>query len=270
MAFSGGVDSCHTLWRHSARRAASPVRVAAGVIVQGMDIPLDDRAAFAGAKERARLMLESHRAEVLTVATDARRLERDFGLDWETLTHGIVLAASLSLFEEAFDCVLIASTYPANDLQVPWGSNPVTDPWLGGPVPWIHDGVACNKRQKVADLAEDAVLTAHLRVCWQGDRKDANCGQCFKCLATQACLWLVGVDRPAAFDRPARVADLQKLPIKNAVNHRLVGDMQAAARQAGRADIVQALAVALRRSKWRRRALRLRVLQFLRGQWLRV
>ncbi|MFN3586026.1 MAG: hypothetical protein ACK4UT_00865 [Moraxellaceae bacterium] len=263
MAFSGGVDSCHTLWRHSARRGVSALQVAAGLLVQGMDIPLDDSEAFVHAERRSRDVLLAHGAEVLTVATDLRELERRFELDWELLTHGIVLAACLSLFEHAFDVVLVASTYPAHDLQFPWGSNPVTDGLLGGSVPFLHDGVASNKLRKVSDIAADPVITAQLRVCWQGERKGDNCGQCFKCLTTQASLWLAGVARPAAFDRPACVSDLRRLPIKNAVNHRLVADIRAAAVAAGRSDVAQALAAPLRWSKWRRRQLRSMLLRLL-------
>ena len=253
MPFSGGVDSSHTLWRHSAVRGVSPLPVQTGLLVHGMDIPLDDTRAFAGAQQRARLMLKAHGAQLLSVATDIRNIERHYHLNWETHTHGIVLAACLSLFESGHDAVLIASTYPVYDLSLPWGSNPVTDVMLGGPIPFLHDGSSCNKLAKVADFAQDAVLTAQLRVCWQGERKDANCGQCFKCLTTQACLWLSGVHAPAAFDRPAAVHDLARIPIRNGVNHRLVQDLQTRARQAGRDDMAAALGGALGRSRWRRR-----------------
>lgn len=248
MGFSGGVDSCHTLWRHSARHGQSPLTVQTGLLVQGMDIPLESRQGFEGAARRAETMLQSHDATLQTVATDIRALEREFKLNWETHTHGIVLAACLSLFEKSFGAVLIASTYPAYDLQFPWASNPVTDPLLGGWVPYLHDGTDCNKLAKVLEFAEDTNLTDHLRVCWQGERKDANCGQCFKCVTTQACLWLAGVPSPRAFDRPALVSDLESLPIKNAVNHRLVEDIRSMAVQLNRTDIAQALNTALSRS----------------------
>lgn len=250
MGFSGGVDSCHTLWRHSASRGVSPLSVQTGLLVQGMDIPLHDRRAFESAKRRAETMLHGHGAALQTVATDIRELERQFDLSWETHTHGIVLAACLSLYESSFDAVLIASTYSAQDLKLPWGSNPVTDTMLGGGVPYIHDGSACNKLAKVMDFAMDPSFPTYLRVCWEGQRKDANCGRCFKCLTTQASLWLSGVPSPPAFDRPAQVQDLATLPIKNAVNQRLVEDIQSAAVQRNRDDISQALLLALKRSPW--------------------
>jgi hypothetical protein len=250
MGFSGGVDSCHTLWRHSARRGQSPLAVQTGLLVHGMDIPLSDQQAFEGATRRAQTLLQCHDANLQTVATDIRELERMFKLNWETHTHGIVLAACLSLFEKNFDAVLIASTYPAQDLQFPWGSNPVTDTMMGGWVPYLHDGTDCNKLAKVQEFATDSTFTAHLRVCWQGDRKDANCGRCFKCLTTQVCLWLAGVASPSAFDRPAQVSDLASLCIKNAVNHRLVDDIQSTAVRQKRADISRALQAALNQSRW--------------------
>lgn len=250
MGFSGGVDSCHTLWRHSARNGKSPLPVQTGLLVHGMDIPLHDRPAFEGATRRAEIMLKHHGATLQTVATDIRDLEREFKLNWETHTHGIVLAACLSLFEKSFDAILIASTYPAQDLQFPWASNPVTDTMMGGRVPYLHDGTDCNKLAKIQEFVEDTTFTAHLRVCWQGERKDANCGHCFKCLTTQASLWLSGVPSPHAFDRPAQASDLAGLLIKNAVNHRLVEDIQSTAVRQNRTDISQALQKALNQSHW--------------------
>jgi hypothetical protein len=253
MPFSGGVDSSHTLWHHSAARGVSPVQVQSGLLIHGLDIPLEDATAFAAARLRAGHMLQAHGARLLSVATDIRAIERRHDLNWETHTHGIALAACLSLFEFGHGAVLIASTYPVYDLSLPWGSNPVTDVMLGGPVPYLHSGSPCNKLAKVTDIAQDTVLTTHLRVCWQGERKGANCGFCFKCLTTQACLWLSGAPAPSAFDRPATANDLAGIPIRNGVNHRLVTDLQIRAREAGRDDLAAALGRSLRKSRWHRR-----------------
>lgn len=255
MGFSGGVDSCHTLWRHSATRRQSSIVVKTGLLVHGMDIPLNDPDAFKGASRRAETMLRAHGATLQTVATDIRALERQFKLSWETHTHGIVLSACLSLFERQFDTVLIASTYPAHDLRFPWGSNPVTDVMLGGVVPLLHDGSACNKLAKISEFASDAEMAANVRVCWQGDRKDANCGRCFKCITTQVGFWLADVPHPKAFDRPSRVGELKHLHIKNAVNYRLVINLRDKAIRSERHDIAEALGQALRRSRLHKRFL---------------
>ena len=45
-----------------------------------------------------------------------------------------------------------------------------------------------------------------------------NCGHCFKCVVTQACFWLNGVDAPGAFESPASVDELSGLPLDSEPN----------------------------------------------------
>ena len=53
-AFSGGVDSTFTLWRHAARSSSDGRRtIALAVLIHGLDIPLDDETAFRIAFARA-------------------------------------------------------------------------------------------------------------------------------------------------------------------------------------------------------------------------
>ncbi|MCG8589638.1 MAG: hypothetical protein MJE66_10135 [Proteobacteria bacterium] len=250
--FSGGVDSCHTLWRHRVAPGAGGLRVEAGLLVHGLDIRPSHTEAYAGALARVRGILEPHGVRALALFTDIRRLEKLFGLSWERQAHGIFLAACLACFESAYEAVLIPATYLYPRLVLPWGSNPVTDPLLGGAIPYLHDGAAANKLEKVRDIAADAPVQEHLRVCWEGTHGDRNCGRCFKCLSTQACYWLAGVEHPAAFDTPAAVGQLAGLPIKNAVNHLLVHDLWQFAEAQGREDVARALAVSLRRGRWLR------------------
>lgn len=252
-AFSGGVDSAYTLWRHQPASPLAGLRVRAGLLVHGLDIPTGETNGFAAAARRARAMLAAHGARPLTLRTDVRVLEAAFDLDWETQAHGLFLAACLACFESAYGAVLIPATYAHHRLVLPWGSTPLTDPLLGGAVPCLHDGAAATKLDKVLAIAGDAAIRENLRVCWQGRQGDGNCGRCFKCLTTQACYWMAGFPRPGAFDAPARVRDLADLPIKNAVNHLLVDDLRRHAQAAGQADVARALARSLRRAQWLRR-----------------
>jgi hypothetical protein len=247
MAFSGGVDSCHSFWRHR-RAARGPAVVHAGLMVHGFDVPLNRQAEFDGAMARTRTILESHGAQAWQVATDIRRLERTFGFDWEEEAHGVFLAACLSTHERDIDALMIASTYPARSLRMPWGSNPVTDPLLGGPHPLLHDGTAFSKWEKVAAFAHDPVLQRHIRVCWEGDRLDRNCGRCFKCLTTFVSFQLAGVEDPSAFPADVSRSRLRTLRVANRQNRELVQAMMREARVQGRVTLAADLAVALRRS----------------------
>ncbi|MCB0972753.1 MAG: hypothetical protein KDA97_14705, partial [Acidimicrobiales bacterium] len=73
----------------------------------------------------------------------------------------------------------------------------------------------------VGHLVGEPAIEQHLRVCWKGDQLDRNCGHCFKCLATQACFWVHGVDDPGAFDDPGTPAELATLELARP-NHRVV------------------------------------------------
>jgi hypothetical protein len=246
MAFSGGVDSCHTLWRHR-EAARGPCCMRAGLMVHGLDIALDRESEFAGAFQRSRTILEAHGARACYVRTNIRELERTFDLDWQHEAHGLFLTACLSTHESRHDVVVIASTYVADQLRLPWGSNPVSDPLMSGPRPLIHDGTAFNKWQKVADFAGDPTMQAHVRVCWEGEQLDRNCGRCFKCLATFAAFQLAGIDAPAAFPSDTCRAQMRTLRLASPQNHELVASMYREACARGLTRLAGDLRFVLRR-----------------------
>jgi hypothetical protein len=247
-AFSGGVDSCATVVAHGPRaepRLGPTVR--AGVLVHGMDIPVEDAATFDGAAARARSVLAGLDVELITVRTDVRRLEARFGLDWQTFTHGIWLVAALACVEHGVDELVIPSTYPYPQLRLPWASNPITDPMLGSSITAVrHDGAGLDKLDKVATLVGHRSVEAGLRVCWEGEHLDRNCGRCFKCVSTQACFWVLGVERPGAFDPAASPADLTRVAWNDTYKQALARRLRDAARAAGREDVVVAVEQVIR------------------------
>ncbi len=249
-AFSGGVDSCFTAVRHRPGAAIDAERdpqrrteVRAGLFVHGFDIARDDEDTYLAARTRVSGILEGLAIEPMWLQTDIRALERRWPLDWETTSHGIWLAAALACVEHWFDLAIIPSTFSYPVLELPWGSNPITDPLLGSDrVPMWHDGAAFNKAAKVRALAGHRSVEAGLRVCWSGDRLDRNCGRCMKCVATQVCFWMYGVDEPACFDAGATVADLAKLRVRKPYQRPILDQIRRAALDAGRPDIADACA----------------------------
>jgi hypothetical protein len=196
LCFSGGVDSAFSAWRHV---KAPPGRwrreLAAGVMVHGYDIPLDDVPGFAGAAARSQRLLESLGLGLITVATNLRDLEPD----WEA-SHGLAMAAALTLLGGEFGAGLIAAsdTYA---LTVPdWGSNPITD-WMTGGESFeiVHDGAEFTRFQKIRALGGWPQALADLRYCWVGEPRDRNCGRCRKCAWTQLMFRAAGLD-PACVD----------------------------------------------------------------------
>ena len=75
-----------------------------------------------------------------------------------------------------------------------WGSNPTTDPLLGSrEFPIYHYGDEAARLEKFRQLINWQEGLVHLRVCWQGQEHDRNCGHCNKCLTTRLSLLLLGL-----------------------------------------------------------------------------
>lgn len=233
VAFSGGVDSCFSA-AHLSGQPEVPAP-AAGVMVHGFDIALDDDPTFARAWARSEAILRALGLEGHRVRTDVRQLEVPFGLDWQTFTHGIWLAAALSCFDGEHAHLTIPSSYPDAQRRIPWGSTPATDTLLGSATATIHhDGHDFDKLDKVAAFVDRPEMVEHLRVCWEGEHLDRNCGRCFKCLATQACFWACGVAEPGCFPVAASEDDLRTFKVDDPYRRHLAGHLAQLARRAGR------------------------------------
>ncbi|WP_421119274.1 hypothetical protein ACE2AJ_18205 [Aquihabitans daechungensis] len=195
LAYSGGVDSSYTAWRHLTG-AAGPQRapIDAAVFVAGFDIPVDHRS-LGAAKARIAPPLEDRGLPVITAATNVRDLHDD----WQAY-HGFALASLLTFVGGAQSIGLIAATDTYERPVLGWGSNAITDPLLGSRAFAIrHDG-AVDRLSKVRSLGEWPDLVERLRFCWAGTEHDRNCGQCLKCVTTA--MMLVVLDLPTScFDR---------------------------------------------------------------------
>lgn len=198
VAFSGGVDSAYTLYRHGAGRAgrrSTPLRAA--VMVHGFDIPLDDVDGFAGASARARRMTDSLGVELVSVGTNIR----EFNRPWPSF-HGPALASALTLLSVRSSAGLIASSGSYFPLVLPWGSDPISDPLLGSESFEIrHDGAGATRTEKLQALASWPEAMDSLRVCWSGPRNDRNCGTCRKCVTLALMCRSLGIE-PRFFDEP--------------------------------------------------------------------
>lgn len=219
MCFSGGVDSSFTARLFSGAANPLGIPLAAGLFVHGFDIEKNNHAGFAAAVERVRPILEAAGARLLVARTNIRDLCHKFGLDWGQEVHGIHLAALLHVFRSGHSAGVIPSTYQIRDLKARWGSHPALDPSLGLPgFPIVHHGTPWNKLGKVRGIADWGVAAARLRVCWEGPDAAANCGVCFKCIATQLCFLAVRGEIPAAFPRQFRPGEIRALRLRDRQN----------------------------------------------------
>jgi hypothetical protein len=199
-AFSGGVDSCFTAFRH---HASPPCRfqrnLQAGLMVHGFDIPLEDQPAFDRAAEKSKAILTSLGIKLIAIATNYRQIEQK--LRWED-AYGLAVASSLMLFQNAYSIGMIASAFSYHNLLLPRGSNPITDPFLSSKAfQIIHDGAGYTRLDKIREIANWKQAIQNLRVCWQGSQKDRNCGQCEKCIRTILGFRVLGLGLPSCFEQ---------------------------------------------------------------------
>ncbi len=196
MSFSGGVDSAFTAFRHRTGRGGRLTRnLQAGIMVHGFDIPLEQISIFERAAQRSAKMLSSLGMTLIPVVTNIREI----GGNWEDV-HGAAVASCLTLFQGGYSTGLMASTEPYTNLVLPWGSNPLTDRLMSSHAfRIVHDGAAFSRCDKIREIAHWPEALQYLRVCWQGDRKDRNCGRCEKCIRTILNFRAVGLGLPECF-----------------------------------------------------------------------
>ena len=247
MGFSGGLDSCFTAWRH--RRGLAGRRcldLQAALMVHGFDIPLQQQGVFQRASENSHHLVGSIGVPLIPAATNVREFG---GGNWE-MTHGAALAACLHLLKARYSYGLIAATHTFSTLRLPWGSNPLTDRLLGtAEFSIVHDGTEFSRLEKARAVQAWPEAMRRLRVCWQGDQLDRNCGRCVRCVATAIAFVVAGAEVPpslAITSLDEAVHGLRKQPLNPIVRTRLA-ELLAAARNEGlRATWVDELAACVR------------------------
>jgi|GEM_PF-712823 len=211
-AFSGGVDSCFSAFRHTPLSTLTPKRpLRAALMMHGFDIPLADDAIFQRAAERSRRMIDETGLSFFTGATNLRELP----VPWEK-TFAAAVAASLSFFQPAYSFGLVPSCHDWTHAHFENGSNPVTDPLLSSAsYQIIHDGTRFGRIAKLRHLAEWPTALREVRVCWQGHQLDRNCCRCEKCLRTILMLRVAGVTDAPAFPEPLDLRAVENVVIRS-------------------------------------------------------
>jgi hypothetical protein len=213
-AFSGGVDSVFTVLRHNRRElgdASYPLHHSVAM-VQGFDVPLDSPDEFAALEARVDPLLTSLGLKLIPIRTNLKQVVPQH---WED-SFLAQLASCLHNLSHRFDYSLVASGQPYDALNLPWGSNPATDHLLSGSAMRIVlDGAGSSRTEKVARIARDPIATQALKVCWEGERASANCGQCEKCVRTQLNFLAVGSRHAACFDEALDIHSISRIELRN-------------------------------------------------------
>jgi len=208
-AFSGGVDATFSVWRHSQKKNSYRTKtINVCTFVQGFDIPLTDENIFYSAKKRAEETLSDVGLSLEPIKTNFREISSTI---WEH-SFGAALVSTLSNFKSVAGTCIVGSSEPYDSLVIPCGSNPISDYLLSSDqFIVLHDGASHSRMEKVDEIAEWNKGVNNLRVCWQGDVKDRNCGQCEKCMRTQFNFIVTGNIIPSCFPE----SDIDGLNVEN-------------------------------------------------------
>jgi hypothetical protein len=241
-AFSGGADSHFTL----STAAGDGLPLDAGMMAQGFDIPLGDEAAFDRAFRRVESTLTASGLRAHRIRTNVRELDRACHLSWQHETHGPYLAAALACLSPWYGSAVIPSSFGHEHPVLPWASNALTDPLLGGEGQGvIHHGAERMRIDKLFRLATDGSFARSARVCYLNGDKDANCGRCYKCATLQLAFWVSGIPDPAAFPTKASLADLARMRLPKPSYRHTFRVLAGRAEAAGLAEVAASLRAAL-------------------------
>jgi hypothetical protein len=244
LGFSGGVDSCFSVWHH--RRGGGHHDLRAGMMVHGFDLPLDRADAFERAAAGSSAILDSVGLPLIRVATNLRELHQR----WPDIAT-VAVASCLRLFQNAYAGGLIAPDcgYDRIDIE---RAIPVVAPFMSSdPFPILCDTARFTRQDKVRELAQWPEALQHLHVCWEGG-DDRNCCTCRKCIHTILAFRAAGVPLPECFERD--VTNRQIRWLRNPTpeqTYKLEHVLRTARRTAPGARWVAALAFALFRSHFR-------------------
>ena len=218
-AFSGGVDSLFTVWRHTQRLAGHRTQnIRYCAMIHGYDYLVNFTDAFQLAFDRASAALKTLDVPLQLLRTNFREVfPKNFAL-----YQGAVLAACLQLFKGECSVGLVASTRPYNNFFMPWGTNPTTDPLLSTQGFEIqHDSAGVTRLEKVVAISGWQAGCDNLRVClvaaFEGDAARLNCGKCQKCIRTILEFQTCGFPVPRAFAGPLTARQILNFRIHHSV-----------------------------------------------------
>ncbi len=192
--FSGGVDSIYSYLRAEKDLG---VRLKTLMFLHGFDIDLNRHAYYQKLVEQYRewLRARSSKVALISLVTNARETSEKFQLNWGKMAHGTYLAACMHLFSHQHTLGCIPSSDTPSTLTYPWGSTPVTDPLLStSALSMHHHDCMVSKFGKLLELVKHSDCCRALRVCYQDQMQNSNCGRCGKCLRSLLAMHVAAED----------------------------------------------------------------------------
>ena len=211
-AFSGGVDSCFTVYRH--RKGIQHRRnVTAGLIIHGFEVPLNDKEAFDVSFVRAKKLLNSIGMEAIPMASNSH----EFSHRW-MYEFMCGLSSCMSLLGNRFSEGLVGGAVVktvASGMIFPWGSNSSSDHLLSSEqFKIINDGGFYTRTQKIDYLANWKECNENLQVCWENKQDIGNCGLCSKCLINILNYRATMNEVPVCFPHAVTPEDIHNVELK--------------------------------------------------------
>ncbi|MBW3020092.1 hypothetical protein KY334_02240 [Candidatus Woesearchaeota archaeon] len=189
--FTGGVDSFYTLWKHTPENEPNPdFRITHCIIVDNGKRPLFDCSedSYDLLKEKYKKFTKKLNMKLIIITTNIEDvLVKKL---YSPETHATIILGAGLILEKLFHRFYIPSSHNYKD-QIPWGSNPLTDPMISTEnFNVIHHGCDKTRIEKTIEIAKWPETYDNLRVCWDSIGTK-NCGECSKCIRTMVTLHLI-------------------------------------------------------------------------------
>ena len=228
-AFSGGLDATYSLLRHQTKSAERrTITPEAALLINGFDLDLENKPAMETATTSALAILDELDVPLTIVETNWKT---DLCYHW-SMEHMCGLMACLAQYQGMVDVAVVGGDEGADLIDIPWGSNAITNPLLSSDNLQLYtEGAGQTRSRRAAFVAENSNLAPHLRVCWENAETGENCGTCEKCIRTQLNFYAVGVE-PKGFRKLAKFWQIALIPSKNlGDNYFLIEAMKEAAKR---------------------------------------
>ena len=268
--FSGGVDSYFTIAR---RLPGNPFGLPVVgsiddlITVQGFDLAVHDDANFNVLLDGVKRIADEIGINHFVARTNLRANRTPWMRRWGPLTYGAGLCFIGLLLENRYDEAVFGSAYPLQS-AIPRGCHPMVDPYFSASnLRIVHDGATFTRVEKTHLIGHFPPAMKYLHVCQATG--SANCSRCEKCCRTMATFDLLGMKDAARelFDwSQYSLERMSRVYMK--ANDIMYDEIIAAAKDAGRDDLLDALFLSRSRSRARRPAVSLAArLERIPGIW---
>jgi hypothetical protein len=253
-AFSGGVDSFHTLWTHLGENEPyAPFRISHCLMINGFDpdTDLDGTGRFAEMQRLYEALMARLGVQLVVVRTN---LLQFLGLDIQKQSFAAFVTAPALALGRLFSRYYVASSYRFTQLgPFPDGSHPMFDHLLGSEtMETIHDGGHLTRVAKTVAISNWPETFDLLRVCFNatgvqpGRDAIANCCACEKCRRTMLTLDIAGtLGSYRCFPRPLQRRDIRRTEYGHPGLRVFAEEIIDYAAKVGRRDVVRDLRFAI-------------------------